>query len=202
MGLGTLPNISWASLPVKQELCWNGFISATEWLPGPPQGLEAPVALALRGQKSSTIPRLTARWNLDLSRVGVINPGDACGDNERMSPINGLPRKPPSAMMLIYPSRPACVQKNTFFNARRHSIPPCARFRKGKLTQRTFLPAGAPVSLPQSKASQPHRQVGFGLVVAALAVSCFPCAITPNRVKSQKNQNEPLPKFSIRSTRR
>jgi len=44
---------------------------------------------------------LTARWNLDPSRAGVINPGDACGDDDKASPINGLCRKPPSAMMLF-----------------------------------------------------------------------------------------------------
>jgi hypothetical protein len=60
-----------------------------------------------------------ARRNLDPSRAGEINPGDACGDDDKASPINGLCCKPPSAMMLIYPSRPACVQKNTFFSARR-----------------------------------------------------------------------------------
>jgi hypothetical protein len=70
-------------------------------------------------KKSLTIPRLTAPWNLGPSRARVINPGDACGDDDNASPINGLRRKPPSAMMLINPSRPACVQKNTFFNARR-----------------------------------------------------------------------------------
>jgi hypothetical protein len=70
-------------------------------------------------KKLLTIPRLTARWNLDLSRARVINPGDAYGDDGKASAINGFRPTPPSAMMLIHPSRPACVQRNTFFNARR-----------------------------------------------------------------------------------
>jgi hypothetical protein len=59
-----------------------------------------------------------ALWNLDPSCAGVINPAGACGADDKARPINGLFRKPPSAMMLIHPSGPASVQKNTFFNAR------------------------------------------------------------------------------------
>src|SRR5271157_2207846 len=70
-------------------------------------------------KKLLTIPRLMARWNLDPSRARVINPGDAFGDDDKASPISGFRPTPPSAMMLIHPSRPACVQENTFFNARR-----------------------------------------------------------------------------------
>src|ERR1039458_8394448 len=73
-------------------------------------------------EKSQTLPQSHGRWNLDLSRAGVINPGDACGDDDKASPINGLGRKPPSAMMLIHPSRPASVQKSTFSSARLHRI--------------------------------------------------------------------------------
>ena len=71
-------------------------------------------------EKSQTLPQSHGRWNLDLSRAGVINPGGACGDDEKASPIKGLRRKPPSAMMLIHPSRPASVQKSTFSSARLH----------------------------------------------------------------------------------
>jgi hypothetical protein len=74
-------------------------------------------------EKLLTIPRLTAHWNLDLSRAREINPGDACGDDDKASPNSGFRPTPPSAMMLIHPSGPACVQKNTFFNARRHHDP-------------------------------------------------------------------------------
>ena len=69
-------------------------------------------------EKYDTLPQSHGRWNLDLSRAGVINPGDACGDDDKASPINGLRLKPPSAMMLIHPSRPASVQKSTFSSAR------------------------------------------------------------------------------------
>jgi len=44
-----------------------------------------------------TISRLTARWNLDLSRARVINPGDACGDDHKASSINGF--RPKSGLM-------------------------------------------------------------------------------------------------------
>jgi len=71
-------------------------------------------------RKLLTIPRLTARWNLDLSRARVINPGDAYGDDDKASAINGSRPTPPSAMMLVHSSGSACVQQNTFFNARRH----------------------------------------------------------------------------------
>ena len=71
-------------------------------------------------EKSRTLPQSHGRWNLDPSRAKVINPGDACGDDDEASPINGLRRKPPSAMMLIHPSRPASVQKSTLLSARLH----------------------------------------------------------------------------------
>jgi hypothetical protein len=51
----------------------------------------------------------------------VINPRDAFGNDDKASPVNGLRHEPPSAMMLAHPSRPAFVQKNTFFNERRHT---------------------------------------------------------------------------------
>ena len=38
--------------------------------------------------------------NLDLSRVGVINPKNASGDDANAFPISVLARNPPSAMML------------------------------------------------------------------------------------------------------
>ena len=65
-------------------------------------------------EKSHTLPRSRGGWNLDLSRAGVVNPGGACGDDEKASPINGLRRKPPSAMMMTRPPTPACVQISTF----------------------------------------------------------------------------------------
>jgi hypothetical protein len=38
--------------------------------------------------------------NLDLSRVGVINPKNASGDDANAFPISVLARNPPAAMML------------------------------------------------------------------------------------------------------
>ena len=73
-------------------------------------------------EKSHTLTRSRGRWNLDPSRAGAINPGDACGDDDKASPINGLRPKPPSAMKLLHPSRPASVQKSTFFSARLHGL--------------------------------------------------------------------------------
>ena len=72
-------------------------------------------------EKSHTLPRSRGRWNLDLSRAGVINPGNACGDDANAVPISVFAINPPAAMMLIHPSGPACVQKCTLFNARLHS---------------------------------------------------------------------------------
>ncbi len=69
-------------------------------------------------EKPHTLPRSRGRWNLDLSRGEVINPRNACGDDAKAIPITVLARMPPAAMMLIYPSGPASVQKSTFSSAR------------------------------------------------------------------------------------
>ena len=54
-------------------------------------------------------------WNLDLSRAGVVNLRDAYGDDDKAGTINGLRPTPPSAMRLIRPSGPACVQNKYVF---------------------------------------------------------------------------------------
>ncbi len=72
-------------------------------------------------EKPPTLPRSRGGWNLDLSRAGVINPRNACGDDANVFPISALAGNPPAAMMLIHPSRPASVQKTTFLSARLHS---------------------------------------------------------------------------------
>src|SRR5271166_3114938 len=74
-------------------------------------------------EKSHTLPRSHGGWNLDLSRAGVINPKNACGDDPNAFPISVLADNPPAAMMLIHPSRPASVQKSTLLSARLHLRP-------------------------------------------------------------------------------
>jgi hypothetical protein len=39
-------------------------------------------------EKSHTLPRSRGGWNLDLSRAGVINPKNACGDDANAFPIS------------------------------------------------------------------------------------------------------------------
>ena len=86
------------------------------------EALSVASGLVFVTEKSHTLPRSRGRWNLDLSRAGVINPRNACGDDANVSPMSVLAVNPPAAMILIHPSRPASAQKSTFFSARLHPI--------------------------------------------------------------------------------
>jgi hypothetical protein len=86
------------------------------------EALSVTSRLVFETEKSHTLPRSRGRWNLDLSRGEVINPRNACGDDAKAIPITVLARMPPAAMMLIYPSGPASVQKSTFSSARLHFV--------------------------------------------------------------------------------
>ena len=84
-------------------------------------------------EKSHTLPRSLGGWNLDLSRAGVINPKNACGDDANAFPISVLAGNPPTAMMLIHPARPASVQKSTLLSARLHAMIISSRLHAGAM---------------------------------------------------------------------